>query len=210
MRPLSSSPSRVASYNRGILIHAIRLVKLVLCVLLGCLSSPVISGAQVKPVKRVLIFYELGLSSPTVGLVDQELHQALASTPYEIELYHEYFETILFPDSLTQQEFRDWYIRKYRDRRPDLIIALGPAPLKFLVDSHEKFFTDIPIVFGGAAEVEAGQIGERAGKGKVCEAILLQVERDQIASVRLADSAPIGELNSAPRSGCHLAEYENN
>jgi len=156
MRPLSSSPSRVASYNRGILIYAIRLVKLTICALLGCLSSPVISGAQANPVKRVLIFYELGLSSPTVGLVDQELHEALAGTPYEIELYHEYFETILFPDPLAQQEFRDWYIHKYRNRRPDLIIALGPAPLKFLVDSHEKFFTDIPIVFGGAAEVEAG------------------------------------------------------
>ena len=155
MSPLSSSALCVASYNRGFLFCAIRVVKLALCVLLGCLSSPVISGAQVKPVKRVLIFYELGLSSPTVGLVDQELHDALANTPYEIELYHEYFETILFPDPVMQQEFRDWYIRKYRDRRPDLIIAIGPAPLKFLVDSHEKFFTDIPIVFGGAAEVEA-------------------------------------------------------
>lgn len=156
MSPLSSSASRAASYNRGILTCAIRVVKLTLCVLLGCLSSPLISGAQVKPVKRVLIFYELGLSSPTVGLVDQELRDALADTPYEIELYHEYFETILFPDPLKQQEFRDWYIRKYRDRKPDMVIALGPAPLKFLVDSHEEFFTDIPIVFGGAAEVEAG------------------------------------------------------
>src|SRR5258705_4034474 len=83
MSPLSSSALCVALYNRGILFCAIRVVKLALCVLLGCLSSPAISGAQVKPVKRVLIFYELGLSSPTVGLVDQELHEALASTPYE-------------------------------------------------------------------------------------------------------------------------------
>src|SRR5258708_25639226 len=110
---------------------------------------------QVKPVKRVLIFYNLCLSSTIIGLVDVVFFFFKQKTAYEIELYHEYFETILFPDPVMQQEFRDWYIRKYRDRRPDLIIAIGPAPLKFLVDSHEKFFTDIPILFGGAAEVEA-------------------------------------------------------
>lgn len=101
------------------------------------------------------MFYELGLSSPDVALVDQELRDRLANTPYQIEIYHEYFETVLFPDPVMQQEFRDSYIRKYRDRKPHLIIAIGPSPLKFLVESHEKFFTDIPIVFGGATEEEA-------------------------------------------------------
>ena len=86
--------------------------------------------------------------------VRKELRDALANTPYQIELYHESFETVLFPDPVMQQEFRDSYVRKYRDRRPDLIIAFGPSPLKFLAESHEKFFTDIPIVFGGAAREE--------------------------------------------------------
>ena len=104
--------------------------------------------------KRVLVFHELGLSSPAVSVVDEKLREALTSTPYQIELYHEYFETILFPDSTMQQEFRNWYIRKYRDRQPDIIVAFGPSPLKFLVESHEEFFTDVPIVFGSAAEEE--------------------------------------------------------
>ena len=105
--------------------------------------------------RRVLVFYEQSLSSPSVGLVDEELRHALANAPYQIEFYHEYLETILFPDPVAQQEFRKFYIRKYRNRRPDLIIALGPSPLKFLVEWHEKFFPDIPIVFGGSAELEA-------------------------------------------------------
>jgi len=102
--------------------------------------------------RRVLVFYEQGLSSPSVGLVDEELRDALANAPYQIELHHEYLETILFPDPVLQQEFREFYIRKYRNRRPDLIIALGPSPLKFLAD--EKFFPDIPVVFAGTAELE--------------------------------------------------------
>ena len=132
----------------------VRSSNLTLFLVLSALLAPVISNAQATPVRRVLIFYELGLSSPAVAVVDQELREGLAKTPYQIELYHEYFETALFPDPVLQQEFRDWYIRKYRDHRPDLIIALGPSPLKFLVESHEKFFDDIPIVFGDAAKEE--------------------------------------------------------
>ena len=134
----------------------VRQLNLAFCLLLGVLLFPPISSPQTKQVKRVLVFYELGLSSPAVAFVDQELRDTLANTPYQIELYHEYFETVLFPDPVMQQEFRDTYVRKYRDRRPDLIIAFGPSPLKFLVESHEKFFTGIPIVFAGAAKEEAG------------------------------------------------------
>jgi signal transduction histidine kinase/ABC-type uncharacterized transport system substrate-binding protein len=108
--------------------------------------------AQVKDVRRVLIFYELGLSSPGVTLVDQGIRSALEKTPYQIELYREYLDTTLFPDPGSQQEFRQWYVHKYRDRRPDLIIAAGPSPLRFLVDSHEKFFSAIPIVFCGTSQ----------------------------------------------------------
>lgn len=142
-----------------------RAANLALRLFVVSLLLPAISSAQPNPVRRVLVFHELGLSSPTVGLVAQELRDALANAPYQIELYHEYLETILFPDPVVQQEFREWYIRKYRDRRPDLIIALGPSPLKFLVDSHEEFFLDIPIVFGGAAELEAVRAGEDSGRG---------------------------------------------
>jgi signal transduction histidine kinase len=34
-------------------------------------------------------------------------------------------------------------------------IALGPSPLRFMIDSHEKFFAGIPIVFGGTSGSQA-------------------------------------------------------
>ncbi len=79
----------------------------------------------------------------------------LENSNYQIELYPEYLETTLFDDPEDQQQFRESYIRKYQKRRPDLIIAIGPSPLQFMVGSHEKFFADIPIVFGGMSEEEA-------------------------------------------------------
>ena len=110
---------------------------------------PAGGSAQIKPVRRVLVFYQLSLSAPAYSLVDQQLRAALENSPYQIELYREYLETTLFPDEATQQEFRNWYIHKYQARRPDLIITVGPSPLKFIAESHQKLFKEIPVVFVG-------------------------------------------------------------
>jgi PAS domain-containing protein len=114
------------------------------------------TAAPEKPVRRVLIFYELGVSSPAVALVDREIRTALEQTPYQVELYAEYLETALFPDAASQQKFREWYILKYKKLKPDVILAVGPSPLKFMVESHEKFFRDIPVVFCATTPEQAG------------------------------------------------------
>jgi len=120
-----------------------------------CFLYPSTAEAQLKEVRRVLIFYELGLASPAVTAVDQQIREALNKSPYQIELYREYLETTLFPDEASQQKFREWYIEKYRNRRPDLIIAAGPSPIRFMTDFHERYFRGIPIVFCGSSEKEA-------------------------------------------------------
>jgi len=112
-------------------------------------------GSEAREVRRVLVFYELGQSSPAVSLLDREIRGTFEHSNYQIELYREYFDTNLFPDSVKQQELREFYIHKYRDRRPNLIIALGPTPLQFMVDSHAQLFAGIPIVFGGTSEPQA-------------------------------------------------------
>jgi signal transduction histidine kinase/ABC-type uncharacterized transport system substrate-binding protein len=126
-----------------------------LIVLAFCLLFQSGSGSELKEVRRVAVFYELGLSSPAVALLDREMRAALENSNYQIELYSEFMETTLFDDPADQQKFRETYIRKYQNRRPDLIIALGPTPLQFMVGSHEKFFAGIPIVFGGTSEQQA-------------------------------------------------------
>jgi PAS domain S-box-containing protein len=109
--------------------------------------------AQVKEVRRVLILNVLGpLSSPGVALMDEAIVAGLERSPYQIELYTEDMEATLFPDVVSQRQFREWYIQKYRDRMPDVIIAVGLEPLRFMVESHEKFFPRVPIVFCGLTE----------------------------------------------------------
>jgi PAS domain S-box-containing protein len=128
----------------------------IVTVLISCFFlCPPTAKAPVKEIRRVLIFYELGLASPAVTAIDQQIRAALNDSPYQIELYREYLETTLFPDEASQQKFQEWYIEKYRNRRPDLIIAVGPSPIKFMVDSHEGYFRDVPIVFCGSSEYSA-------------------------------------------------------
>jgi len=119
------------------------------------LVSP--GGAQVKEVRRVLIFNELGLGSPGVAAINKELVSALEKSRYQVELYSESLDTPLFPDETSQRQFREWFLRKYRERKPDVIVALGPSPIKFMAESHEASFPNTPIVICGSPESLAAE-----------------------------------------------------
>ncbi|MCU1300636.1 MAG: domain S-box protein [Candidatus Sulfotelmatobacter sp.] len=106
-----------------------------------------IASASSKEVRRILILNEAGNSYPAIILIDRAIHSALHNSPYQLEFYSEYMDTFLFPDPATQQEFRDFYLRKYRNRRPDVIITVGPSPLRFMRDVHRSAFPGVPIVF---------------------------------------------------------------
>jgi PAS domain S-box-containing protein len=73
-------------------------------------------------------------------------------------MYHEYLEIVLFPDPSTQQKFRESYIEKYRNRKPDLIIAVGLSAIRFISEAHERFFPDTPVVFCGGIEEYGGDL----------------------------------------------------
>jgi len=128
-----------------------------LLVVAGYLLPQSAASAPVKEVRRVLILNVMGpLSSPGVALMDEAIVAALQESPYLIELYSEDLEATLFPDEASQRQFREWYIRKYHDRKPDVIIAVGFEPIRFMVESHESFFPNTPIIFCGSTEEMLG------------------------------------------------------
>jgi PAS domain S-box-containing protein len=109
------------------------------------LSLPI--AAPAKEVRRILILNEVGTSYPAINIINEGIQTALHNSPYQLEFYSEYLDTILFPDPAAQQEFRDFYIRKYQNRRPDVIITVGPSPLKFMLEVHQRAFPGVPIIF---------------------------------------------------------------
>ena len=128
-------------------------VSLAMLVIAAALEIQPSAAAQVKAVRRVLILNDVGtVASPGVAAIDNAIHARLLASPYQIELYNESLETTLFADETSQREIRDWYVRKYEERRPDVIVAVGIASLRFMIASHEQFFPNTPIIFCGSVE----------------------------------------------------------
>jgi signal transduction histidine kinase len=110
------------------------------------LSHPI--GAEpTKEIRRILILNEVGTSYPAIAIINEGIQAALNDSPYRLEFYSEYMESVLFPDPANQQVFRDFYLHKYQNRKPDVIITVGPAPLKFMQEVHQRAFPGVPIVF---------------------------------------------------------------
>jgi PAS domain S-box-containing protein len=103
--------------------------------------------SQAKPVRRILILNEVGTSYPAINIIDKGIRSALQASPYHLEFYTEYLDTILFPDPADQQRFRNFYASKYKNRQPDVIITVGTSPLQFVSEAHKKSFPGVPIVF---------------------------------------------------------------
>jgi len=124
-------------------------------VILVCLLPPP-STAQIKETRRVLIFNEVGPWAPAIAAINQQIYAAMDKSPYQVEFYTESLETTLFPDQPTQQEFERWFVHKYRARKPDVIVAAGPGPIRFMAEVHQRFFTGVPVVVCTSSEELAG------------------------------------------------------
>jgi signal transduction histidine kinase/ABC-type uncharacterized transport system substrate-binding protein len=130
-----------------------------LVVVIALLFLQSLLAQQHRIVRRVLVFNDFGsISSPGIATLDHAIAAGLANSPYQIELYNENLEATLFPDEPTQHRFRQWYVRKYADRKPDVIITVGPASLRFMIESHERSFPNIPVIFCGSTEEMTDQL----------------------------------------------------
>jgi PAS domain S-box-containing protein len=118
-----------------------------LALVLFCFLPCTVGEAQPK-LPRLLILNEVGTTYPGINLIDQGIRDVLDTSPDKLETYREYMDTILFPDPADQQRFRNFYIRKYQNRKPDVIITVGPSPLKFMLQAHMTDFPGVPIVYG--------------------------------------------------------------
>jgi PAS domain S-box-containing protein len=106
-----------------------------------------VSRATAVEVRRVLIINDLDIiSSPGFAEVDQAVLTALQKSPYRIELNEESLDVTLFPDRVSQDRFREEIIQKYSTRKPDVIIAVGPASLKFIAELYDRF-QGTPVIF---------------------------------------------------------------
>ncbi len=138
-------------------IRAARLICVVVVTLALFLPTQTSSAGAAREVRRVLIINDLNIiSSPGFAEAVQAILTGLDKSPYRIELYNESLDLTLFPDRVSENRFREEIIQKYSDRKPAVIIAVGPVSLKFIAKLYDKF-QGTPIIFcavwGGIPEL---------------------------------------------------------
>ena len=109
-----------------------------------------VGAARAEENRRVLVLFEQGRSVPAVAAIDREIHEILEKqSARHIDLYLEYMDINLFPDPAAQDKIRQLILQKYRGHQPGVIIAAGHAPIRFMIDMHQKEFPGVPIVICG-------------------------------------------------------------
>jgi PAS domain S-box-containing protein len=137
------SPSGPPNPGRGWTRH----VWITLAALAGiALAYPTVAEPTTE-IRRILILNEVNATYPGITVINQGIQAGLNGSPYHLELYSEYMDTSLFPNPAVQQELRDSYIRKYQNIKLDVIITVGPSPLRFMEEVHQRAFPGVPIVF---------------------------------------------------------------
>jgi len=120
----------------------------VFLITLCCFLVTSTARAQLRQTRRVLILNDLVIvASPGFAEVDQAVLSGLQKSPYQIELYHESLQLISFPSEVSRRRFREEFLLKYSERKPDLIVAAGTASLKFVSDMQDSFIRDTPVIF---------------------------------------------------------------
>jgi PAS domain S-box-containing protein len=135
-------PSGRQDPRRGRTLHLWVPLAALAAILLATGAAP-----PTKEVRRILILNEENATYPGINIIDQGIQAGLNDSPYQLQLYSEYMDTTLFPDQAIQQELRDAYIRKYQNLKLDVIVTVGPSPLRFMQEVHQKSFPGVPIVF---------------------------------------------------------------
>ncbi len=74
---------------------------------------------------------------------------------YEVEFYIENLNSTLFGEEGTRGA-ESSVIQQYQNYKLDAIVAMGPAAIRFLSRVSRSFLPDVPIVFCGSTEEQAG------------------------------------------------------
>src|SRR5271166_1664083 len=120
-------------------------VTMLLILNLACTGA---AGPVPAPVQRVLVLYSDERLLPANIIADEAIRAAFAvGTNNRVEFYSEFLDVSRFPGEEQQQRQRDFLKDKYRERPPNLVIAVSGGALVFLAEHRAELFTGVPIVY---------------------------------------------------------------
>ena len=122
---------------------------------LGLVTLTTASHAQIR--ETILVINEFGQSSPVSVLVANQIRLALhTDRRFQVEFYWENLDAIdLSNDALDEQHLL--IAKRYLGQHLDLIVLVGPDPIRLLADGSKAFNPGIPVVFCCSTRGQPGQ-----------------------------------------------------
>src|SRR5262245_34160955 len=159
------------------------LLPVVMLIATAGLSGPLHASHRQK---QVLALYSARRDSQIAKVGDRELPRLLESHLKEsVDFYSEFLDVPRFHDPESGRTFRDYLLLKYKGQHFDLIFAMSPSILQFLVH-HSELVRETPIVFFQTSSVflrpanSTGIIAEPSFSGTVDLAHTLQPDLQHV------------------------------
>jgi PAS domain S-box-containing protein len=100
------------------------------------------------PLRRVLVLYSDERLLPANIVLDEAIRTTFASDSSDrIEFHSEFLDVTRFPGEAQLARQRDFLRDRYRERSPDLVIAVADPALRFVLKYQATLFPDVPIVY---------------------------------------------------------------
>jgi signal transduction histidine kinase len=117
-------------------------------------SDPI--SAQAPSKKDVLILSDVGMSHSLTSEITQQIVAGVRETPdRHVEFYSESLDLQSFAGRPSREDTQDWLAKKYGDHKLEVVVAVGPGAIGFLLDEAQTLFRDVPIVICGSSSDQA-------------------------------------------------------
>jgi signal transduction histidine kinase len=111
-------------------------------------ASPAAAQGQHK---RVLLLFDEDRRLPGLSILEQAIRSTMSAELGDgIEYFTESMQASQFPEEQYDLALRDYLLKKYASRKPDLIIGMMGPSVAFLRQHAGAFAPGVPIVFCGA------------------------------------------------------------
>ncbi len=122
---------------------------------LAILSAVVVAPATpaADAPHRVLIVYDADSTLAAAIEIARGLRIGLNEhDPTGYEIYTEFLDSARFPDAASLDRMARHIQEKYRDRRPDAVVAAGPGAFALLMGRRDEIVPGVPLYFGAVME----------------------------------------------------------
>lgn len=140
----------ISTKSRGAIV-CLALLGLILGSFGSSLAQPDLSQ------KKVLVLHSFNYNLPSYVTIDESLTKAFVSSGLDFNnLYFEFMDLARNPGRDYRRNLANVYRQAFRDRTIDLIVAVHPDALQFLLTDAKDLFSDVPVisVLGTAYKVD--------------------------------------------------------